>query len=300
MQSIVIFIFSLLITISAVDAQSEFQLFNKVDDIYEFSKEYNQLVSGTDIKEGDILTIGEYKFTYLESLGAGTSSKLLKVKLLEPNHLVGEFALRIPLNNDYYNQSQTLLTREFMELHNKGTAALQESGIAIADTLLHEKETFMLHNIVEHDFNLGVFLQKEKYIESKVSTSKVTKALVDFAKQTYLFENIADFHPGQLVYSIKDNKWTLLDWSESHIMADSSLTNEHIFNSKLFKKYLSYVYLETGELLSVFGFPATYEKTPFMENILDEISNVIKEKRNSSNKLLQSLSCQKLINSIKS
>jgi hypothetical protein len=190
---------------------------------------YNDLIKQENFKDGDKVYVAPDKyFIYKKYLGEGSTTRVLQV--LDPRD-GKEYALRLPKKSHKFtlNESQMYLNKYFSGYKN-----LKKNNVTTPKIIDHKKNTFILVESVEHDFQLTKFLVKPGGIPSNV-LKEAEEALYRFAEEIAGFKKIDDFHTEQLVYNQNKKKWILLDWSANNKLI-SSVSDPQPFNQSFFDK----------------------------------------------------------------
>lgn len=198
----------LLLCLSSIAA--DLHLFNSDGSFYEdFS---DQILSG-DLKANEKIFLKNKEVTFKGILGSGNTTIILRV--VDSNN--EELALRLPYGNPEKN-FRKYDGQRFINYTYEGYKDLLEANLPIPKIYSYYKNSYLLVDLVDHDFDLRSFLARNDSYSSDVK-EKASKALINFARETAIFESIGDFHLQQVVYSSLKNKWFLLDWTDNHQLA---------------------------------------------------------------------------------
>jgi hypothetical protein len=141
-----------------------------------------------------------------KKLGEGSNTIVFRVKDPKDNWY---YALRIP------NQTQE---REYVEATMLGYTELRERGVYVPLVKEYRPESYILLEEKEVIFDLGQYLDKHFY----VNEAENLEALLRFAREVAPFSQIGDAHEENIVFSEKENRWILLDWTFGHELAEDS------------------------------------------------------------------------------
>lgn len=175
--------------------------------------------SGDRPSNGEIILDDGKRFLFVDFLGAGSSTNVLKVQ--DPDSL-DFYALRLPIKNDRFNK-YTLQTYPI----------LQKYSIRIPTLYSSFSDKYILNEIIDFDFNMDYFFENLPNLPEDIKL-EAQNALFDFANKTAMFSEISDFNGTQLVYSSKEKSWILLDWTNQVLLfrsnkKDSLFTEEYLF-----------------------------------------------------------------------
>ncbi|WP_127714375.1 hypothetical protein [Halobacteriovorax sp. HLS] len=184
------------------------------DDTGSFNDEFSKNILTKDLKDGERIFLKDRSVIYKGVLGSGNTTLILKVIDPESNT---ELALRLPHGNEEKN---FLISdgKRFINYTYSGFNELQEMKLPIPKIHEFQKDSYLLVDLIEHDFTLRTFFARNEHIDEVLKT-KVVNALAEFSKKSAIYETIGDFHLEQLVYSIEKDKWFLLDWVSGHQLA---------------------------------------------------------------------------------
>lgn len=207
-----------------------------------------------DFREGETPKNGKIKlddgreFLFLDFLGAGNTTNILKVQ--DPkNHQI--FALRLPIRNDRYIR-YTLQTYPI----------LQNYSVTIPELFSAIDAKYVLNEVIDFDFDMDFFFENfSSQNISQETKEEAQKALLNFSRQTAMFAEISDFNATQLVYSTKRKSWILLDWSNQAILFNKN-KEDSLFSEK-------YLFVESN--------PNEFSEEA--NNFLDKIKNDIQATR---------------------
>lgn len=244
-------------------------LFTKVDGKYIAAFNYIPYRSAANLDEGDILTIGEYKFRYKRVLGRGNVSVLFAVEIIEPQGKSGEYALRLPLGARYYNREKKITYRSFIAGIAEGFNALNDEGIRSSNVEFAISDVAIVHKLETFTDRLSSFLQNPYLLSGIVTEAQMEEDFLKFAESTYLFSQFSDFKIDQLVYDANAREWILLDWGESHKKIHSLEETSTIFDSGYFLKSLRRVYDISGD--------ATYGADIYEDLDIDRMNSIIEK-----------------------
>lgn len=214
------------------------------------SEDYSELdFSEGEVPEDRMLTLNDQKsFEYIELLGQGNTTTIHRVRDAKTG---AEYALRLPLENDRY-----------IQYTNKVYPTLEKYGVAIPKRYSSLDSLYVLAQVIEIEFDLTHFLENYKTLKiSDRNKEEAIQKLLIFFKESAMFEEISDFHTGQVAYSKKDG-WVLLDWTNK----------TELFSSKKSTHLLSdgrYVFADLQE----------YQENDDISSLIDRISDVIKNER---------------------
>ncbi len=253
---------------------ADLYLFNqngKLDDY--FSK---SILSG-DLKPDEKIYLSDKEVIFKEVLGKGNTTLILKVY---DNEKKKEYALRLPHGNEKMNYD-IMDGKRYLNYSYEGYQELLDSELPIPKIHSYHKGSYMVVDMVDHDFTMQTFFARNEYIDLDLKM-KAVESLKEFAKKVSIFETIGDFHFEQLVYSIKNDKWTLLDWASPHKLAritgsEIIFKEEHLMRNNFMMK-------ENGELLRVEnsnGKNVAVHRpiTDFEKNTFDELREIIENER---------------------
>ncbi len=193
-----------------------------------FNDDFSRSILSGDLKAGERIHLKNKSFVYKDILGSGNTTIILRVLDEEVNK---EFALRLPHGNEEKRYTISDGKRFINHTYN-GYQELMDSKLPIPRIYDYYKDSYLLVDLVEHDFNLKTFLARNEFID-EIEKKRIVNSLLDFSRKTAIYESIGDFHLEQLVYSIEKNKWSLLDWSSGHQLARLP-SSQIIFRSDLF------------------------------------------------------------------
>ncbi|WP_372655898.1 hypothetical protein [Halobacteriovorax sp.] len=230
---------SLIFLFSINSWSADLRLFNengRLDDY--FSK---SILSG-DLKPDEKIYLFNKEVIFKEILGKGNTTLILKVY---DNEKKKEYALRLPHGNEKMNYD-IMDGKRFINYTYEGYQELLDSNLPIPEIHSYHKGSYMVVDLVDHDFSMQTFFARNEYIDSDLKM-KALSSLKEFARKVSIYETIGDFHFEQLVYSIKNDKWTLLDWASQHQLArvvgsEIVFKEEHLMRNNFMMK-------ENGELL---------------------------------------------------
>lgn len=243
----------------------------KLDDY--FSK---PILSGT-LKTDEKIYLFEKEVIFKEILGKGNTTLILKVY---DNEKKKEYALRLPHGNEKMNYD-IMDGKRFINYTYDGYQELLDSNLPIPEIHSYHKGSYMVVDVVDHDFSMQTFFARNEYIDLDLKM-KALNSLKEFARKVAIYEKIGDFHFEQLVYSIKNDKWTLLDWASPHQLArvigsEIVFKEEHLMRNNFMMK-------ENGELLRIENengknVPIHRPITDFEKNAFDELREIIENER---------------------
>ncbi|MGI4992361.1 hypothetical protein ACRXCV_07020 [Halobacteriovorax sp. GFR7] len=208
---------------------ADLYLFNSDDS---FNDSYRENIFSGDLKAGENIHLKNKVVTFKEILGSGNTTLILNVY---DEGLQRNLALRLPHGNE--EKQYTLYDgKKFINYSYEGYSELNETDLSIPKIHEYEKSSYLLVDLIKNDFDLKEYFN---HIETITSDQKVLveNALIEFAKESAIYQSIGDFHNEQLVYSMSKRKWFLLDWSSGHTLARQPsspvLFTDHFFtNSK--------------------------------------------------------------------
>ncbi|MCB0349830.1 MAG: hypothetical protein KDD38_01525 [Bdellovibrionales bacterium] len=237
-------------------------------------------VTHEKLNQGDILKFSnEAEFVYSHKLGEGFTTEVLAVYPIERGIISSRlYALRIPSSDEVLRPfAAAIPIRSFINKYYDGYYVLQEHNLPIPFLYDHLSEEYNLTELVQYDLTgHDFFINPEGH--SRELLQKAERALIQLAKAVAKFDTIGDFKASQIVYSIEQDRWIILDWTDNNILYNgkSSRTVHHPFD-KLFRNSLATV---SGEM------KAFTERvvSPREEKILAHLTEVILEERNESKK----------------
>ncbi|CBW27284.1 hypothetical protein BMS_2493 [Halobacteriovorax marinus SJ] len=193
-----------------------------------FNEEFAKQILSGDLKDGESIHLIDRSLTFKKILGSGNTTLILKVQNPETGV---DFALRLPHGNTEkrYHLSDGM---RFINHTFNGYEELNDAGLPIPKIHDYNKDHYLLVDIIEHDFSLRTFLARNNTFTEE-SKERALKSLIEFSKETALFDSIGDFHLEQAVYSKDKNKWFLLDWASGHQLARQP-SSPNVFSSFLF------------------------------------------------------------------
>lgn len=208
-----------------------------------FNDEFAKNILNGDLKAGENIHLDGRSVTYKKTLGSGNTTIILEVYDSQKNK---SFALRLPHGNTDKRFSISDGKRYINHTYN-GYNELKQAKLPIPQIHEYKKNSYLLVDLIDHDFNLRTFLARNA-LHSESDKKKVLESLLEFSKKTSLFDSIADFHLEQAVYSKKQNKWFLLDWASGHQLARMP-SSPTIFSHYLFSDNNKEINEEGEELL---------------------------------------------------
>lgn len=148
-----------------------------------------------------------------ERLGRGNTTVIYEL-LNEPKK-----ALRVPIvyNNkksqvrNGINLTPRPLRRSFINGTIWGHKILKEAGVKVVEMHDYRYDQFAIVDRVNGPSFFDFISNLESYSESE--KEKMFKGFVEFAKSTYLLEEIGDFNSTQVVFD-KERGWVLIDWTK--------------------------------------------------------------------------------------
>lgn len=241
------------------------------------SEDYSELdFSEGEVPEDRMLTLNDQKsFEYIELLGQGNTTTIHRVRDAKTGT---EYALRLPLENDRY-----------IQYTNKVYPTLEKYGVAIPKRYSSLDSLYVLAQVIEIEFDLTHFLENFKTLKiNNKSKEETIQQLLIFFKETAMFEEISDFHTGQVAYSKKDG-WVLLDWTNKTELFSSRKSTHLLSDAR-------YVFADIQE----------YQENDEISSLIDRISEVIKKERQnllikdeySFNELIKEIDRESLINGL--
>ena len=141
-----------------------------------------------DLKTNDKVFVENKSFIYKEILGSGNTTLVLRV--LDDN-TGKEFALRLPHGNQELNYTISDGKRFLNHTYN-GFTKLDKANLPIPKIHAYSKDSYMLVDIVEHDFTLKSLLAKHESYDQGLKSAALDSLYV-FAKQSAQFTSIGDF-----------------------------------------------------------------------------------------------------------
>lgn len=264
----------LLLSLSFAVFSADLHLFNSEG---EFNSDFaNQIISG-DLKPDEFIHLKNRVVTYKSKLGSGNTTMILRVQ----DHDSGnELALRLPYGNPEKNFS-TYDGQRFIDYSYNGFKDLEETSLPIPKIHAYHESSYLLVDIVEHDFTLRHFLVHNELYDNEVR-ERIASSLIQFAKDSAIYEQIGDFHLEQLVYSTQKNKWFLLDWTDNHQLARLP-SSPKIFSSFLFSDNNIALDEEGNELFKLTEngqkVKIGREVTDFEMQTLEKLNKAIEEQR---------------------
>lgn len=219
-----------------------------------YNDNFSQSIFSGDLQVGEKIFLRDRSVTYKGILGSGNTTLILKVY---DNEIGRELALRLPHGNQEKNYN-ILDGKRFINYTYDGFNELNESKLPIPKIHSYEKSSYLLVDLIENDFNLKEFLTTIETIEDS-QRKQIENSLISFAKKSFLYQSIGDFHLEQLVYSNSKSQWYLLDWSSGHSLARQA-SSQTIFNNHLFTD-------------------SKRNLTEYEKDLLDKLNEVISEER---------------------
>ncbi len=180
-------------------------------------------------------------------LGAGNTTDIYSVTKIGEEV---EYALRLPKSDFHYIYST-----------NQLYPILEHYKIKIPKRHTTIDSNFILSEVVEIAFDMKTFFIETIESNDKRIVEEAREALLNFAKDTAMFESIGDFNGTQLVYSKEDKAWLLLDWMNSY---------------ELFNPYRNQFLITKENISNLANSRSMSEKAL---SLLDELRSVIKEER---------------------
>jgi len=116
------------------------------------------------------------------------------------------------------NTVEMLDTREYLKFFVEGEPQLQLQKVpAVKVHRFLQKEYVIVDKIGSH-FTFDQFISDSVLITPQMR-QEMRASLKKFAASLGAFQNIGDFHSGQIVYEYENGKkeWKLLDWSSAHL-----------------------------------------------------------------------------------
>ncbi len=216
-----------------------------------FNDNFSQSIFSGDLEAGEKIHLKDKSVTYKEILGSGNTTLILKVY---DNELEKDVALRLPHGNQEKNYT-IFDGKKFINYSYNGYRELEEIKLPIPTIHAYQESSYLLVDLIENDFDLKGFLDNHETF-TDIQKLQIESSLIDFARQSAIYQSIGDFHVEQLVYSNTKQKWFLLDWSEGHQLArlpsSPTLFTPHFFtNSKRdISEYESNLLNELNEVIS--------------------------------------------------
>jgi len=179
-----------------------------------FNDYFSTSILSGDLQEGEKIHLYDRDVVFRNILGSGNTTLILKV--YDPTRSK-ELALRLPHGNE--NKGFRLQDgQRFIDFTYNGYKDLKEAYLPIPKIHSYYKSSYLLVDIVEHDFDMKTFLARNEFY-SEQQRNKILKSLLSFARDTAIYQYIGDFHLEQIVYSEIQDKWFLLDWTDNYELA---------------------------------------------------------------------------------
>jgi len=159
-----------------------------------------------NLKKGDVLKFSNgKKFTIGDQGVLGSGSYTLIVSLKE----FPDKALRVPLKKSEYSR---ILLNEF----NEGINILKAEGVPSVDIFeVLDSEYIVVNKLPKEHIILEDFLNNFINYSDEIK-KEMKRSFIEFSKSAVFFEDIADFHSGQIAYIPSKQKWILFDWGAEH------------------------------------------------------------------------------------
>lgn len=168
---------------------------------------YDELVQG--IREGDVMRFADGEAFVVESrLGHGDTTQVLRVH--RPGAEAEAFALRVRLSRRIPN--------DFINMMITAHPTLEQAGVRVPRMRGNLRNQYVLMEVVPHDFDGRQFLRMLDQPPGggqarDALMGRARQAFLRFARETATVSAIGDFRPEQMVYSVANDRWTLLDWT---------------------------------------------------------------------------------------
>lgn len=201
--------------------------------------EYVSLAQNESISKGDKIFVTKDKYYIVKKmLGRGNTTIIFQV--IDPSN-DKNYALRLPFPSERFNLRNSI---NYLNGYIDGHKIIVKNNIPVVEMKEGKASSYVLMEVVQHDFDLFQFLTTPESIDSSIRKN-AREALLEFAKKTAYISSIGDFHQGQIVYNEYEDKWILLDWT-NHLSKVRHMNAPLLFSPKVFKQN-HYVRGERGD-----------------------------------------------------
>ncbi len=176
------------------------------------------------------------RFEIVQTLGAGGTTLILKAIDMRTGQ---EVALRLPKSTGLF-----IGIIPFTKFNKSSVEALDDLkslGAKIPKVYSFDKTgkgEYMAVELINIDFDGYEFLAKTDELGlSSQEMRDAKRALIDFSREHAHIAHIGDFKADQLTYSIKDQRWTILDWNNGN---GGAYPASEINSPRLFDDYFFY------------------------------------------------------------
>jgi len=260
----------LLLTFQICIHASDLHLFNTEG---KFNDQFATSILSGDLHDGESIFLHEKQVTYKGILGSGNTTIILRV--FDPQERK-ELALRLPHGNSKKNYD-IYDGKRFLNQTFEGYQELLDTNLPIPKVHSFKRDSYLLVDLVEHDFDLRTFLARNENFDVQEKT-KIVESLVNFAKDTAIYQSIGDFDLQQVVYSTQKNKWYLLDWTSKHQLARLP-SSPMIFSEFLFSENNKALNSKGTILMNDIEDSVPRTVTEFERQTLERLHNEIEEQR---------------------
>jgi hypothetical protein len=180
----------------------------------------------------------QFKFKLVSFLGQGQTTAIFRATPLAAGGFHEDVALRLPIGRYVLGDDEKIPAQPYLNQTLEAYYVLRAGGLEIPEISSYVRNQFIAGELVQHDFNGIDFFVHPERIDPKV-LQEADQALEQFAKTTVKFETIGDFEPGQLVYNIREKRWTLLDYRSFTTHKAAFLTRKTVFDDVWFRRGLT-------------------------------------------------------------
>ena len=233
----------------------------------------DELVGSGLLKESSSLKLedssGVYKIKNL--LGSGNTTKVFEIE----NQYGKPLALRVPKDIGQFNTFSNY--SDYIDAYYLGHEVLKRQGVSIPKIYEYKKQEFLIVEKmkIENALELKELFFNNEKIDNDLY-KEAFKALDQFVKETTSFTKIKDFHLGQVVYSLSEKKWILIDWTLSHDLF-KNINDKNIFDiqalNQVWKDEIYYRKGGDAELGEIPDFMPRQDLVDFFNNAKVQIEN---------------------------
>lgn len=218
------------------------------------------------IELGDVLVMPDQaEFQVKSSMKAGKTTALFQVVQTAPAVVYPtKIWIRLPLAEGEFPGSQG--HEPYSEFINKtidGERELDKAKIPHPKVLRSMRKVYAVVEDFPHDFSAKEFLLNPNGIPHS-TLIKAEKSFYDFISTTSPYSKLGDFKADNVVYNIKKDQWSFLDWTQGHINAGTIWKDSAVD------------YLEERLLDEILLFPGNGRRS---ERILRNARNVVNAQR---------------------
>ncbi|OFZ18731.1 MAG: hypothetical protein A2X94_05975 [Bdellovibrionales bacterium GWB1_55_8] len=243
------------------------------DQVADYDQIVKRLVPGDELvfSNGDVQRIGQL---------VGTGNTTLIFELANDS----EKLIRIPKGRDWAEFTETRYM-EYMSSYQIGAEALRDQGVPIVKIHDQLAGEFTIVERIPGEMSLRDFLNRPPGAEG---AQEMQDALVEFARKTAGFQEIGDFHPGQLFYHTGRKEWVLVDWSSAHLplvptsedmlsRSRSLFVGRPEYRADFFFQFLKSAEAEPGNVI----FTPVREEYSWIANLANRIHRAVTDERKS-------------------